>query len=725
MSVERKRDTYRQGDDFQSRTTPQEVNLERAVDREGREQNITGDRNDAVQIGTVQRNDAVQIGTVQRRNITHRKSQGRARDRVSLGQPSIPVELLLARKAQPRDIDVEYKMEALTPSNPPLPQYSDVGRGSFRPSYPATNMPLPNGVDTPLPEELSRCWRDKMAIEGAIKTALQEGNEHSYRHWEAKLQEVNEQIYRLLCHAPSAGYDNNNRQRGLQTPPDIGQVVRDDNIDDKSSSTDSNKDWRFQGSSFVIYLETPDTVIPWVVWETMPVSLLMQAGISLLARSHRVVDPDCVSLLHHGVVMDSVNGYLSDYSVLNDDVVIVHVTMPRGGLVSDRNTQGRQTSKPLPTFEPHDQPRHDRKEGKEDDNDEGGMNNRSYDKLKQTFKCPKFTGFPKDWKVWNKGFQRYLSIWELDHVLDKDFFTEVPLNKAKLRDNKLVYYILEDATQNSPLASSYVRQAPEQNGFEAFYTLHDGYVFAGSTSSTILLNELSNFRFKQNESPTELIMRLEELFQDLEMLPNDAALTFNDTQKIGYLLGALRHESQWATVASAITSEQIKGKTTFKHACDELKVRCEVSKAYDLIDKQTSNRRKVPGHVASVVPGDATEKTSDGVAVEEEVKAFISSMSKRLNRGDEARAGNSSDNPKRDKKGKKIYELRECSAKDCKAQTTFPLCGLCFHSLVSGKTTSVELDNGWGKAVFSTETNRVTYPPGMPSDLIPKPKKSQ
>jgi hypothetical protein len=290
----------------------------------------------------------------------------------------------------------------------------------------------------------------------------------------------------------------------------------------------------------------------------------------------------------------------------------------------------------------------------------------------------------------------------------------------------LVYYILEDATQSSPLASSYVRQAPAQNGFEAFYTLHDGYVFAGSTASTILLNELSNFRFKQNESPTELIMRLEELFQDLEMLPNDAALTFNDTQKIGYLLGALRHESQWTTVASAITSEQLKGKTTFKQACEELKVRCEVSKAYDLIDKQTSNRRKVPGHVASVGPGGSTEKLGDESAVEEEVKAFISSMSKRLNRKGDSQIENPVDNPTQSKKkGKKTYEMRKCSAKDCKAQTTFPLCGLCFHSLVSGKTTSVELINDWGKAVFSTETNRVAYPPGMPSDLIPKPKKPQ
>jgi hypothetical protein len=295
------------------------------------------------------------------------------------------------------------------------------------------------------------------------------------------------------------------------------------------------------------------------------------------------------------------------------------------------------------------------------------------------------------------------------------------LVKWKLRDNRLVYYIIEDATQGLPLASSYVRQAPAQNGFEAYYTLHDGYVFAGSTASTLLLNELANFRFKQDESPTELIMRLEEVFQDLEMLPNEAALAFNDTQKIGYLLGALRHESQWSTVASAITSEQLKGKTTFKQACEELKVRCEAQKAYSLMDKQVINRRKVQGHKAKVVNDDAPVIMSEESGCDDEVKAFISSMSKRLNKNNDSVG----DKPHKGKKGKKIYEERECIAKGCSGQTTFPLCGICYHSLVSGKKTTVELDNGWGNATFSTETNSITYPSGVPSDIIPKPKKAQ
>jgi hypothetical protein len=673
--------------------------------------------------------DNIQIGTIQRRNITHRRSQGRARDRNSIGQPSLPVESLLARKPQPRGIDVEYKKEARTPTTPPPPPSFRAETQSSYHADIAPPMPLQDPNDPPIPADLFRCWRDKIAIEEAMTTALNEGNDTKYQYWVAQQHKISDQIYHLLCPASQlvgSGYS------GMPiTPPDMGRVEHPNNQDDRSSTTDTEKDWHFQGSSFVISLETPDTVVPWVVWNSMPVSLLLQAGCSLLAQPNRVIDPACVSLLHHGLVMDAVNGYLSDYNVLNNDVITVQLTVMRGGLVSDRNTprnertertSGRQTSKPQPTIEPHEQFHYRRNE--QDNNKDGGMDNRSYEKLKQTFKCPKFTGSAKDWKLWNKGFQRYLSIWELDHVLDPDFFNEVPLSKGKVRDNKFVYYLLEDATQNSPLASSYVRQAPAENGFEAFYTLHDGYVFAGSTASTLLLNELSNFRFKSNESPTELILRLEELFQDLEMLPNEAALTFNDTQKIGYLLGALRHESQWAAVASAITSDQLKGRTSFKQACEELKVRCEASKAYDLMDKQAINRRKVPGHVASVVPGDTTEKSNDGVAVEEEIKAFISSMSKRLNQSsDPQHPGNNQG--RRKKKGKKTYELRECSAKDCKAQTTFPLCGLCFHSLVSGKTTSVELVNGWGKAEFSTETNRVVYPPGMPSDLIPKPKKQQ
>jgi hypothetical protein len=73
---------------------------------------------------------------------------------------------------------------------------------------------------------------------------------------------------------------------------------------------------------------------------------------------------------------------------------------------------------------------------------EGGFEaSKSQDKIKQTFKCPKFSGNAKDWKLWNKGFQRYLSIWDLDYVLLPNFYDERPLSAKKINDNKLNHHL--------------------------------------------------------------------------------------------------------------------------------------------------------------------------------------------------------------------------------------------------------------------------------------------
>jgi hypothetical protein len=327
----------------------------------------------------------------------------------------------------------------------------------------------------------------------------------------------------------------------------------------------------------------------------------------------------------------------------------------------------------------------------------GGDVSRGHDKMKQSFKCPRFSGIAKDWKIWNKGLLRFLSIWDIDYVLDPSFYDDPPLSAQKIHDNKMVYFILEDATQGSPLAASYVRQAPVKNGFEAYYTLHDGFVFAGATSSTILLNELANFRFKMDEPPTALIMRLEELLQDLEMLPDGAAVQFNDTQRIGYLLGALRHEPEWSTVTSAITSSQLRGEMTFRQSCDELRYRCEAGRAYDIIDKDLKTRRKVP------VLGAKIEEAIDDDAVTKITNALVSSVAKRLNKEGE-------------KEDKRKFV---CLAKDCSTKTAFPLCGLHYHSLVSGKTANLELGDNMGMAIYNVTTKLIEYPNAVPKERLP------
>jgi hypothetical protein len=333
----------------------------------------------------------------------------------------------------------------------------------------------------------------------------------------------------------------------------------------------------------------------------------------------------------------------------------------------------------------------------------------SYDKIKQSFKCPRFSGQHKDWKQWNMGFVRYLSIWDLEHVLHPDFIMEgYPLSPIKRQDNKMVFLIIEDAVQSAPMAASYVRKAPSMNGFEAYYTLHDGYVFAGATTSTLLLNELSNFRFLPNETPTALVLRLEELFQELELLPSEAAVTFIDTQKIGYLLNALRHEEEWNVVCSYITSAQIKGQITFREACEELKVRCETARAHDMLDRSVKGR-KVQTHLAQ------SKDPETPVAEEwtEQVKTFISTVSKRLN----LNSGETGASGAKSKKKRNVQ--KECLADGCDQKSPFSLCGIHYHSLVSAKVPFVKLRNGYGDATYNESTKFIDYPSKTPADRLP------
>jgi hypothetical protein len=81
-------------------------------------------------------------------------------------------------------------------------------------------------------------------------------------------------------------------------------------------------------------------------------------------------------------------------------------------------------------------------------------------------------------------------------------------------------------------------------------------------------------------------LRLVELIEDLELIPGPAAVFMTDNQKLGYLLSAIRHETSLQSVYSQLQSEQLRGTTTFKQACQELHHRCEAMKADDFIDSR-------------------------------------------------------------------------------------------------------------------------------------------
>ncbi len=63
-------------------------------------------------------------------------------------------------------------------------------------------------------------------------------------------------------------------------------------------------------------------------------------------------------------------------------------------------------------------------------------------KLLGNFKLPQFNGTSRQWKAWNKSLIRYLSIHQLDYVIEEGFLDLLPYSKDAFAANKLVYYIL-------------------------------------------------------------------------------------------------------------------------------------------------------------------------------------------------------------------------------------------------------------------------------------------
>ncbi len=207
-------------------------------------------------------------------------------------------------------------------------------------------------------------------------------------------------------------------------------------------------------------------------------------------------------------------------------------------------------------------------------------------KLLSTFKLPKFDGMSKSWKTWDRAFQRFLGLHQLDHVLEEGFLLTIWSSPGAKEANKMVYFLLEDAVTLGSLAFKYIRQAAKWNGHEAYVLLHNGYVFSGPQTATILLAELAQLRLKRDENASVFCLRLVELIEDLETIPGASAVILTEQQKLGYLLSAIRHEHSLQSVYSQLQSEQLRGTVTFDMACRELHFRCEAIRADEFLDSR-------------------------------------------------------------------------------------------------------------------------------------------
>jgi hypothetical protein len=140
------------------------------------------------------RNDAVGPipNTALRRNVTQRRSHGRAKDRTSIGETSVPLEMLISRKLHPRDKDVEYqhKAQLTTPSQHQSSSHEIKHREDEE--------------DLDIPVDFHRLWRRKTQIDGELMAALQAQDESTYRSLEVEQLDINSQIYSKVFASTSA-----------------------------------------------------------------------------------------------------------------------------------------------------------------------------------------------------------------------------------------------------------------------------------------------------------------------------------------------------------------------------------------------------------------------------------------------------------------------------------------------------------------------------------------
>ncbi len=246
------------------------------------------------------------------------------------------------------------------------------------------------------------------------------------------------------------------------------------------------------------------------------------------------------------------------------------------------------------------------------------------------------------------------------------------------------------------------------SGAHSYNFLYDGYAFSGPATATLLLSELSNFRFTVDESVSEFVLRLQEMFEDLEAVPGESSVIFSNTQKINYLLSAIKHERSMQSVYVQIQTDQLRGWITFEQACDDLRYRCEAHRADELLNTHARATKvrglAVAGQSPAISPLCAVSVTPARLG---DSVALITSAGKRKN-------GPTARRPKK--------EPSNCLAKGCDAvvPSHVRLCRLHFHECIAGKQPQLPLRTG-GTAHYDASTDKIVYPPSaVASPTTPK-----
>ena len=330
-------------------------------------------------------------------------------------------------------------------------------------------------------------------------------------------------------------------------------------------------------------------------------------------------------------------------------------------------------------------------------------------KLRASIKLPTFSGRAEDWKQWARSLLRYLAVNELDSVIEEGYLIS---QQFSYNDNKFVYYAIDQSICDSTKALSLFRTAPQNDGHTAYMALYNGFTFTGTASAPILMHKLTSIRLRSGEMLSAFILRLGELFEDLESLPGNTAFQYNDTQKIHYLLSSIRHERDLQPAYHAIQMASTRGEITYEEACEDLRVRCEAIRADEALTGHTrksfisTEPKRLNDRAVSFVP---TTRRPGG----------------RQGRVDNhSRATNHRTKPDFRNKGGSTEAYSLCLADGCHTKDRLPFCRLHFAEMICGRVTTRKLRDGLGEATYNRDTNRAVFPSTVPEERQ-RPQKRQ
>ena len=322
-------------------------------------------------------------------------------------------------------------------------------------------------------------------------------------------------------------------------------------------------------------------------------------------------------------------------------------------------------------------------------------------------KLDTFSDKPADWLEFKDAIFRVAGVNDLEHVLDPGYYQDPRFNT---RDNKLMYFLLQRAVTGTVDAIMHFRKAPSMDGHAAYFELYNAYTLAAPAQAAILLQSLTLFRMKPGERLSAFCSRLVKLFDDLDRLPGEYRMTHNPTQRLGYLLTAIRHEADLKETYVYIEQAMTRGDMTFELAVRALEKRCETVQAARALEDGAGGRRQ--GFVAVHDDDDA----DSGAAVHNDGNvdsgtALFSSANKRHNGGN---ATSSID----DKDG------TACLVKDCATLCVMPLCAIHYAEMVCGKSPRLTLKRNWGEATYDAQSRQTIFPAAVPDDFRKRVKGS-